>query len=349
MRSKQASSCVEQQIQGLDNNNNEILSDSAHFMDEPEDVTDTFLDDQASIHNSEFNDNNTFTNTEIVPEIHNQIDPIVCPSSGHSSCSSEIKRTRTDWSNEQKREIIVFHEANPHYTQQRLANHFTDVFKKRIGRSTINDILKSKSRFFSGQCNSSFNEDKRQEELKNPILEKMLYDWATELLKNGVSISDKMLIQLAKKFGEQIGIKSNFKYSNGWLQRFKQRYDLLETMTNVNTSNIRYILNEHDSKQMLQETQLNNHDFVSDFVNKVRAAQMQQEQEEEDTNSFNLNETTYTHDNSDIYQYEQLISPVEFKESIRKVELFLRQSDFLFDSDDIQLFSKFKSRLDLIQ
>ena len=46
---------------------------------------------------------------------------------------------------------------------------------------------------------------------------------------------------------------------------------------------------------------------------------------------------------------ESLITPNEFKESMRKVELFIKQSDFLFDTDDIQLFTKFKSRLDLIQ
>ena len=44
---------------------------------------------------------------------------------------------------------------------------------------------------------------------------------------------------------------------------------------------------------------------------------------------------------------EPTVTSNEFKESIRKIELFLKQSDFLFDADDIALFSKFKSRLDL--
>lgn len=54
--------------------------------------------------------------------------------------------------------------------------------------------------------------------------------------------------------------------------------------------------------------------------------------------------------NNDISeQMEPTVTSNEFRESIRKIELFLKQSDFLFDSDDIALFSKFKSRLDLIE
>lgn len=124
------------------------------------------------------------------------------------------KRTRTDWSLDQKREIILFHENNPHYTQQRLANHFTTVFQKRIGRSTINDVLKLKTKLFSEEFMLN-NDGKRLTEAKNPSLERSLQQWIIELTVQGATITDKMIKRVAREFGEQIGIKASFKYSNG--------------------------------------------------------------------------------------------------------------------------------------
>ena len=39
-------------------------------------------------------------------------------------------------------------------------------------------------------------------------------------------ISDEMLISKAKIFRQQFEIEENFQYSNGWVQRFKQRHGL---------------------------------------------------------------------------------------------------------------------------
>ncbi len=129
---------------------------------------------------------------------------------------SKIKRVRTGWTIDQKREIILFCENNSHkYTQKGLADHFSTVFNKRIGRSTINEILKLKSKLFSDEvfCNPHA---RRLTEPQYSILEGCLVDWANEQVENGVPLTDKMLIQVAKKFGEvkSLGVKTNFKYSN---------------------------------------------------------------------------------------------------------------------------------------
>ncbi len=136
----------------------------------------------------------------------------------HTAAASDApgpsKRTRTDWSLDQKREIILFHENNPHYTQQRLANHFSQVFQKRIGRSTINDVLKLKSKLFSDEFMLN-NDGKRLTEAKNPSLERSLQQWIVDMTVKGAPITDKMIKHVAREFGEQIGIKASFKYSNG--------------------------------------------------------------------------------------------------------------------------------------
>ena len=89
------------------------------------------------------------------------------------------------------------------------------------------------------------------------------------------------------------------------------------------------------------------------FVNDATTLDLGQEG---DTEEKSLNEESEGEEEDEklsqfkeIEESDEIVTLNEFRESIGKVELFLKQSDFLFDSDDIQLFSRFKSRLDLIQ
>ena len=48
----------------------------------------------------------------------------------------------------------------------------------------------------------------------------------SEMLRKHLPISEILLAEKAKEFGDMLGII--FEYSNGWLHRFKKRYDLKE-------------------------------------------------------------------------------------------------------------------------
>jgi len=138
------------------------------------------------------------------------------PGISSSSSLNECKRVRTGWTLEQKRQIVLFCENNSHrYTQKGLADHFSAVFNKRIGRSTINEILKVKDKLFSDEV-ACHPQARRLTEPQYPFLERCLVNWANEQVEEGVPLTDKMLIQAAKKFGENdsVGVKANFKYSN---------------------------------------------------------------------------------------------------------------------------------------
>ncbi|CAF0801582.1 unnamed protein product [Brachionus calyciflorus] len=58
-----------------------------------------------------------------------------------------------------------------------------------------------------------------------PELEDVLFIWFHEKREHGAIISDEILIEKAKYFGTMLNI-SNFKYSDGWINKFKKRYNI---------------------------------------------------------------------------------------------------------------------------
>ncbi len=145
----------------------------------------------------------------------------------------------------------------------------------------------------------------------------------------------------------------------GWLQRFKERNNLTNSLSSIHTFNIRSVLNTQTSSVDVNR-------FVNDAKTAARCGQEGfnsddnlslmnegveheseggEEREEEEEEELPLVGQT----EDEVEEGGEIVTLNAFRESIRKVELFLRQSDFLFDADDIQLFAKFKSRLDLIQ
>ena len=59
-------------------------------------------------------------------------------------------------------------------------------------------------------------------------MEHVLFLWFCEKRNHFIAITDQMLIEQAKELGtsEYFGIPSSFNYSQGWLQKFKQRYHI---------------------------------------------------------------------------------------------------------------------------
>jgi len=98
-----------------------------------------------------------------------------------------------------------------------------------------------------------------------------------------------------------------------------------------------------------QTSSVDIHRFINDVDTKTSSGQNSVTQD----NSFNedsKDEAEVMEEvKEEMVKYEEIVTLSEFRESIKKVELFLRQSDLLFDAAEIQLFEKFKSRLDLIQ
>jgi hypothetical protein len=131
----------------------------------------------------------------------------------------------------QKREIIKYSDDYPTLSQEKIAEHFSSKFKlnQKIGRSTVCELMKNRAKYESEEALNINQNKKKMQKIDNPLLEKCLMLWYSDLISNNIPISDEMFIEQAKKFGEMIGISVfQFKYSKGWLQKFKRRNNLTQ-------------------------------------------------------------------------------------------------------------------------
>jgi len=132
------------------------------------------------------------------------------------------KRRRTNLDFDEKKQIISYKLSHHRASQKEICDHFTKLWNKHIGRSTICDILKQKDVVLS----SPASKRARHRNGANESLEAALFSWFTDIRSKNVFVSDRMLIDKAKSFGVQLNINNDFKYSMGWIQRFKQRHGL---------------------------------------------------------------------------------------------------------------------------
>jgi hypothetical protein len=101
------------------------------------------------------------------------------------------------------------------------------LFKANIPATTMSGILSvpSRNKILKQDNLDVFNKIIR--EFKYPELEKMLFVWHS-LIVFKMPISDDLLVTKAKEFGEMLGIVegSSFCFSDCWLRRFKERYNI---------------------------------------------------------------------------------------------------------------------------
>lgn len=137
------------------------------------------------------------------------------------------KRKRTDLSFEQKREVCAYKGRNPKATHEEIACHFNREWKTDISRRTVSDILSQKGKWSVevGDSLGPRTKAKRLRHCKNEDMEKALYLWFTQMRGRHVVITDAILTEKARYFGNQMAVE-NFTYSSGWLTRFKARYSI---------------------------------------------------------------------------------------------------------------------------
>ena len=95
----------------------------------------------------------------------------------------------------------------------------SDKYGVTIGRSTIADILKDTTKWTTLERNA---DSIRQTKPMYQEMESALMLWFNDIRQRGGLISDELLREKARHFGERLGV-TNFAYSNGRLANFKQR------------------------------------------------------------------------------------------------------------------------------
>lgn len=97
-----------------------------------------------------------------------------------------------------------------------------------VGRSTVSETLKNKDRWLSGNSNVNMKSGASREKApKHVQLEEALYAWFLNARQQGAAVTDQLLCVKAKKFGAAFGVSDDFKYSHGWICRFKKRRNIL--------------------------------------------------------------------------------------------------------------------------
>ena len=141
---------------------------------------------------------------------------------------SKPKRNKVELRVDQKFQIIEYQQKHPSLKQTELIKYFNKLFSVNIPATTMSGILSvaNRSKILKQDNVESLN--KRIRECKYPDLERMLWLWQTMATNKGISVSDSLLIEKAKEFGQMLGIceGSSFMYSEGWLEKFKKRFNL---------------------------------------------------------------------------------------------------------------------------
>ena len=83
-------------------------------------------------------------------------------------------------------------------------------------------VLNESEKWLSLEENSKLKNRTQQ----YPYLEESLFLWLKKAKNDNLVVTDEILIEKAKLIGDQLKISSEFKYSKGWLQRFKEKFNL---------------------------------------------------------------------------------------------------------------------------
>ena len=94
-------------------------------------------------------------------------------------------------------------------------------------RRTIGHIVKDCSKWLANEPSALTLAAKRLRPAKHDAMEKALFLWFTSARAKNLPISKDVLRNKAKQFGRDLGVdESSFHYSQGWIQRFKTRYNI---------------------------------------------------------------------------------------------------------------------------
>ena len=131
------------------------------------------------------------------------------------------KRRRVAISVTAKKEICQRKLENPKATQSELSQFALDRFGLSIGRSTISDILRNSAKWMEEDSNNTKKRTGYHEEI-----EKALWLWFCNIRSRNLAVSDEMLQEKGREFGQRLGVSEGFSYSRGWLQGFKHRHKI---------------------------------------------------------------------------------------------------------------------------
>ena len=141
---------------------------------------------------------------------------------------SKPKQRRSAISDEIKRQICEWGEANKNKRQADIANHFNEVYPNlKIDRSTVSKILSQRDKWKAIVNTEDSVKTFRHKAVKFPLLDQAMNLWVENVTAGGVILTDLLIKEKAKIFAQALSIQENeLVFSNGWLYKFKQRNNI---------------------------------------------------------------------------------------------------------------------------
>ena len=129
-------------------------------------------------------------------------------------------KNRTALTLEQRIDVINKSEKGK-LSARNISDHFG------VGRSQSNSVLKRIADVLADFDNNVSAERKRQKKATgNDDINKLLWEWFKNATSRRINLSGPLIKEKALKFAQDFGVES-FKASNGWLESFKHRHNIV--------------------------------------------------------------------------------------------------------------------------
>ena len=137
------------------------------------------------------------------------------------------KQSRSAISDDIKRQICEWEEANKNKRQIDIANHFNEKYNLNIDRSTVSKILGQRDKWKAVIETEFSSKTFRHKSVKFPLFDRAINLWVENVTAGGVILTDLLIKEKARYFAEAFEIPENeLVFSNGWLDRFKKRNNI---------------------------------------------------------------------------------------------------------------------------
>jgi Tc5 transposase DNA-binding domain/DDE superfamily endonuclease len=130
------------------------------------------------------------------------------------------KLTRINLTFEEKKQIFDYKIQHSEYSYESVGCFFSNKFKKTVTARAVSAVMKS----FKVGAKINLNM-KKNKPVKHQDLEYALVSWVDLMISRNFPVSDVLIQKQALKFAAKLMI-SDFKASNGWLDKFKKRHVL---------------------------------------------------------------------------------------------------------------------------
>uniref|UniRef100_G3MQ63 HTH CENPB-type domain-containing protein n=1 Tax=Amblyomma maculatum TaxID=34609 RepID=G3MQ63_AMBMU len=133
-------------------------------------------------------------------------------------------RKRTAATASEKRELCLWKRNHPRSTLQDVVLWTRINLGLDIGKSTVSRILQESDKWISTMPNTASSTNSRNQLVAE--VETSLVSWLQGARSRGVYVSDMMIVEKARSLGKLLKMPDDFRYSRGWLHRFKKRHGI---------------------------------------------------------------------------------------------------------------------------